>query len=157
MIQLEITEESLVKDLQSIQPTLQRLNEMGVQISVDDFGTGYSSLSRLTDLPIAEVKIDRSFVKNMSVTHKGTAVARTIIALAQVLELRVIAEGVETLEQQQALVNEGCDLMQGFLYSKPVPGDQIGPWNQKHIVSGQGAWLLRAKPPPKPRRQPPHA
>lgn len=140
MIQLEITEESLVKDLQSIQPTLQRLNEMGVQISVDDFGTGYSSLSRLTDLPISEVKIDRSFVKNMAVTHKGTAVARTIIALAQVLELRVIAEGVETLAQQQALVNEGCDLMQGFLYSRPVPGEQIGPWNQQQIVAGQGDW-----------------
>jgi EAL domain-containing protein (putative c-di-GMP-specific phosphodiesterase class I) len=138
-IQLEITEESLVKDLQSIQPTLQRLNEMGVQISVDDFGTGYSSLSRLTDLPISEVKIDRSFVKNMAVTHKGTAVARTIIALAQVLELRVIAEGVETLAQQHALVNEGCDLMQGFLYSKPVPGDQIGPWNQQHQGDWQGS------------------
>ncbi|MBT9597250.1 MAG: EAL domain-containing protein, partial [Vitreoscilla sp.] len=103
-------------------------------------GTGYSSLSRLTDLPISEVKIDRSFVKNMAVTHKGTAVARTIIALAQVLELRVIAEGVETLAQQQALVNEGCDLMQGFLYSKPVPGDQIPAWNQQQIVAGQGGW-----------------
>jgi EAL domain-containing protein (putative c-di-GMP-specific phosphodiesterase class I) len=146
MIQLEITEESLVKDLQSIQPTLQRLNEMGVQISVDDFGTGYSSLSRLTDLPISEVKIDRSFVKNMAVTHKGTAVARTIIALAQVLELRVIAEGVETIEQQQALVNEGCDLMQGFLYSRPVPGDQIGAWNRKHILGGQGGWQHPATP-----------
>jgi PAS domain S-box-containing protein len=153
MIQLEITEESLVKDLQSIQPTLQRLNEMGVQISVDDFGTGYSSLSRLTDLPISEVKIDRSFVKNMAVTHKGTAVARTIIALAQVLELRVIAEGVETLAQQQALVNEGCDLMQGFLYSRPVPGDQIGPWNQQQIVAGQGDWQRSAPAPVRSRRE----
>jgi EAL domain-containing protein (putative c-di-GMP-specific phosphodiesterase class I) len=153
MIQLEITEESLVKDLQSIQPTLQRLNEMGVQISVDDFGTGYSSLSRLTDLPISEVKIDRSFVKNMAVTHKGTAVARTIIALAQVLELRVIAEGVETLAQQQALVNEGCDLMQGFLYSRPVPGDQIGPWNQQQIIAGQGDWQRSPVLAPRARRE----
>ncbi|WP_374675371.1 putative bifunctional diguanylate cyclase/phosphodiesterase [Ideonella sp.] len=158
MIQLEITEESLVKDLQSIQPTLRRLNELGVQISVDDFGTGYSSLSRLTDLPISEVKIDRSFVKNMAVTHKGTAVARTIIALAQVLELRVIAEGVETEDQKAALVAEGCDLMQGFLYSRPVPGSEIGPWNARHEarLAADAATAPRVAAPAgaRPRREP---
>ena len=79
--------------------------------------------------------------------------ARTIIALAQVLELRVIAEGVETLAQQQALVNEGCDLMQGFLYSRPVPGHQIGPWNQQQIIAGQGDWQRSPALAPRARRE----
>lgn len=137
-IELEITETLLMNDIETTATRLTSLDKLGFLVALDDFGTGYSSLSRLTDLPISEVKIDRSFVKNMAVTHKGTAVARTIIALAQVLELRVIAEGVETLAQQQALVAEGCDLMQGFLYSKPVPGDQIGPWHRRWTAQRSG-------------------
>ncbi|MBQ0937234.1 putative bifunctional diguanylate cyclase/phosphodiesterase [Ideonella paludis] len=141
MILLEITEDSLMKDLQSILPTLQRLNEIGVQISVDDFGTGYSSLSRLTTLPITEVKIDRSFVNDLVVTRKGTAVIRTIVALARALGLRVIAEGVESLSQQEVLHRQGCSIMQGFMFSRPIPGDQIGDWVRRMSIAPKGPWI----------------
>ena len=141
MILLEITEDSLMKDLQSILPTLQRLNEIGVQISVDDFGTGYSSLSRLTTLPISEVKIDRSFVNDLVVTRKGTAVIRTIVALSRALGLRVIAEGVETLSQQEVLHRQGCSVMQGFMFSRPIPGDEIPAWVRRMSLAPKGPWI----------------
>lgn len=138
MIQLEIIEDNLMKDLQNIMPTLHRLNEIGVEISVDDFGTGHSSLSRLTTLPISEVKIDRSFVSDLTVTRKGTAVIRTIVALARALGLRVIAEGVETLGQQEALYRQGCTLMQGYLFSPPIPGSEIPAWVAKRSLPPGG-------------------
>ena len=125
---LEITEGTLMTNLDQILPTLHQLNELGVQISVDDFGTGYSSLAYLTTLPISEVKIDRSFVQKLGVTPKSTAVITTIVALARALGLRVIAEGVETLSQQSILHRQGCSLMQGFLFSTPMVGDAMPAW-----------------------------
>jgi hypothetical protein len=91
-----------MKDLQNVIPSLHRLNEIGVEISIDDFGTGYSSLSYLTTLPISELKIDRSFVRDLGVTPQSSAVVTAIIALARSLGLRVIAEGVETLRQMES-------------------------------------------------------
>jgi predicted signal transduction protein with EAL and GGDEF domain/CheY-like chemotaxis protein len=125
---LEITEGTLMTNLDQILPTLHHLNELGVQISVDDFGTGYSSLAYLTTLPISEVKIDRSFVQKLGVTPKSTAVITTIVALARALGLRVIAEGVETLAQQEILHRQGCSYMQGFLFSRPMPGHEMPAW-----------------------------
>jgi predicted signal transduction protein with EAL and GGDEF domain len=95
VIQLEITEDNLMKDLQNVIPSLHRLNEIGVEISIDDFGTGYSSLAYLTTLPISELKIDRSFVRDLGITPQSSAVVTAIIALARSLGLRVVAEGVE--------------------------------------------------------------
>jgi hypothetical protein len=95
VIQLEITENNLMKDLQNVIPSLHRLNEIGVEISIDDFGTGYSSLAYLTTLPISELKIDRSFVRDLGITPQSSAVVTAIIALARSLGLRVVAEGVE--------------------------------------------------------------
>ncbi|MBK7613871.1 MAG: EAL domain-containing protein [Burkholderiales bacterium] len=125
---LEITEGTLMTNLEQILPTLHHLNELGVQISVDDFGTGYSSLAYLTTLPISEVKIDRSFVNKLGVTPKSTAVITTIVALARALGLRVIAEGVETISQQNILHRQGCSSMQGFLFARPMPGHAIPAW-----------------------------
>ena len=125
---LEITEGTLMTNLEQILPTLHHLNELGVQISVDDFGTGYSSLAYLTTLPISEVKIDRSFVNKLGVTPKSTAVITTIVALARALGLRVIAEGVETISQQNILHRQGCSNMQGFLFARPMPGHAIPAW-----------------------------
>jgi EAL domain-containing protein (putative c-di-GMP-specific phosphodiesterase class I) len=102
---------------------------------VDDFGTGYSSLSYLTTLPISEVKIDRSFVQKLGVTPKSTAVITTIVALARALGLRVIAEGVETLSQQNILHHLGCSYMQGFLFSKPMRGDAMPDWVRQFAVA----------------------
>ena len=122
-IQLEITETGLMKELQSVIPALHRLNEIGVEISIDDFGTGYSSLAYLTTLPISELKIDRSFVRDLGLTPASKAIVMAIISLARALGLRVVAEGVESLRQMEALHKEGCWLMQGYLFSRPQPAE----------------------------------
>ncbi len=140
-IQLEITETGLMKDLQKVIPSLHRLNEIGVEISIDDFGTGYSSLAYLTTLPISELKIDRSFVRDLGITPQSTAVVTAIIALARSLGLRVIAEGVEDLRQMQTLYRAGCGVMQGFLFSRPVPPDMLVKWLDEMIHSRKAHWL----------------
>ncbi|MDE2146524.1 MAG: EAL domain-containing protein, partial [Burkholderiales bacterium] len=117
------------------------LNEIGVEISIDDFGTGYSSLAYLTSLPISELKIDRSFVRDLGITHQSAAVVTAIIALARALGLRVVAEGVETLRQQDVLHKAGCWLMQGFLFSRAVPPDELQRWNEAEVVSRRAAWI----------------
>ncbi len=143
-IQLEITETGLMKDLQSVIPALHRLNEVGVEISIDDFGTGYSSLAYLTTLPISEVKIDRSFVRDLGITPQSSAVVTAIIALARSLGLRVIAEGVETLRQMEELHRLGCSLMQGFLFSRPLPPDDLERWLAQTVLPRKAPWIAQA-------------
>ncbi|MBT9456412.1 MAG: EAL domain-containing protein [Burkholderiaceae bacterium] len=143
-IQLEITETGLMKDLQNVIPSLHRLNEVGVEISIDDFGTGYSSLAYLTTLPISEVKIDRSFVRDLGITPQSSAVVTAIIALARSLGLRVIAEGVETLRQMEVLHRLGCSVMQGFLFSKPLPPDDLELWISQTILPRKAPWIAQA-------------
>src|SRR5207237_8366050 len=109
-----------MKDLQNVIPSLHRLNEIGVEISIDDFGTGYSSLAYLTTLPISELKIDRSFVRDLGITPQSLEVVSAIIALARALRLSVIAEGVETLRQMELLHRRGCGVMPGYLFSRPT-------------------------------------
>ena len=134
-IELEITETGLMKDLQGVVPSLHRLNQLGTEISIDDFGTGYSSLAYLTTLPISEVKIDRSFIRDLGDTPQSSAVVSAIIALARALGLRVVAEGVETVSQMEVLFNLGCHICQGFLFARPMPGAQVETWVQE-IQSG---------------------
>jgi EAL domain-containing protein (putative c-di-GMP-specific phosphodiesterase class I) len=117
-----------MKDLQGVVPSLNRLNQIGVEISIDDFGTGYSSLAYLTSLPISELKIDRSFVRDLGETPQSSAIVSAIIALARALGLRVIAEGVETTEQMEVLYSLGCHISQGFLFARPMPAAQIATW-----------------------------
>ncbi|MDE2628349.1 MAG: EAL domain-containing protein [Burkholderiales bacterium] len=140
-IELEITETGLMKDLQNVIPSLHRLNEIGVEISIDDFGTGYSSLAYLTTLPISELKIDRSFVRDLGLTPQSAAVVTAIIALARSLGLRVIAEGVENLRQMEALNRLGCGIMQGFLFSKPQPPDDIEAWLNQTVLPRKAPWI----------------
>lgn len=121
-LNLEITE-NLLEGVSYSQSILQPLREMGIQISLDDFGTGYSSLHALKNLPITQVKIGRAFIQELSANNQ--AVVKTIIDLANNFELDVIAEGVETAEQAAILQGLGCNEMQGFLYSKPLPKEQI--------------------------------
>ncbi len=141
VIKLEITERTLMKDLQQVIPSLHRLNEIGVEISIDDFGTGYSSLAYLTALPIAELKIDRSFVKDLGITPQSAAVVHAIIALARALGLRVVAEGVETLRQMDALHKLGCSVMQGFLFSKALPADELQRWLEHTLLPRKAPWI----------------
>ncbi len=140
-IELEITETGLMKELHNVIPTLHRLNQIGVQISIDDFGTGYSSLAYLTTLPIGELKIDRSFVRDLGATPKSSAVVTAIIALARSLNLRVVAEGVENLRQMQVLRRLGCGVMQGFLFSGAKPADQIDVWLEQVVARRNAVWI----------------
>jgi len=140
-IQLEITENNLMKDLHNVSLSLHRLNEIGVEISIDDFGTGYSSLAYLTTLPISELKIDRSFVRDLGITPQSSAVVSAIIALARSLGLRVIAEGVESLRQMEVLHRLGCVVMQGFLFSRPLPPDDLESWLHQTVLPRKAPWI----------------
>ncbi len=143
-IELEITETGLMKDLQNVIPSLHRLNEIGVEISIDDFGTGYSSLAYLTTLPISELKVDRSFIRDLGITPQSAAVATAIIALARSLGLRVVAEGVETLRQMDVLHRLGCSVMQGYLFSKPLPADALEHWLRTTVLPRKAPWIVPA-------------
>jgi diguanylate cyclase (GGDEF)-like protein/PAS domain S-box-containing protein len=120
-LELEITESLIMEDVEYSIASLQAIRAMGVTIAIDDFGTGFSSLSYLAKLPVDTLKIDRSFVTNMNASPEGLALASSIITLAHSLKLNVVAEGVETQEQLRLLRMLGCDEMQGFLFSKPLP------------------------------------
>jgi len=122
---LEITENSLMKDLQSVIPSLHRLNEIGVEIAIDDFGTGYSSLSYLKKFDIDYLKVDKSFICHLAADSDDLALTKAIVIMAHQLGLKVIAEGVETELQRNLLLNMGCDYAQGYFYAKPMPADQF--------------------------------
>ncbi|AWK84870.1 putative bifunctional diguanylate cyclase/phosphodiesterase [Azospirillum thermophilum] len=120
LLEVEITETVIMKDVRHHLPVLSRLRALGVRIAIDDFGTGYSSLAYLRQLPVDVLKIDRSFVSDLP---HAPDIASTVIALAQRLFLSTVAEGVETEEQHRWLADAGCDCVQGFLISRPVPAD----------------------------------
>jgi diguanylate cyclase (GGDEF)-like protein len=122
---LEITETVVMSELTVIDDVLSKLRGIGVQLAVDDFGTGYSSLTFLTRVPVDEVKIDRSFVQKMVQSTEVAAIVRTTIDLAHRLDLRVVAEGVETAEQRAALADLGCTAAQGFLFHPPMPPEKV--------------------------------
>jgi len=124
-LELEITESVLLQDDADVMKTLFALRALGVRISMDDFGTGYSSLSYLRRFPFDKIKIDQSFVQGMVKHEDCRAIVRAVIGLGQSLKIAVNAEGVETAEQWDALRAEGCDQVQGFLFSKPRPGDDV--------------------------------
>jgi diguanylate cyclase (GGDEF)-like protein len=124
-LELELTESSLVKDAAQAIETLGALRGLGVKIAVDDFGTGYSSLSYLIDLPIDTLKIDRSFVRDATTHPRRAKLLKGIVTLAHDLRLSVTAEGVETAEQRDMLCRLGCDEIQGYLFSRPVPADEF--------------------------------
>ena len=122
-IELELTESMVMEDSDRVRSTLAHIHERGFLLSIDDFGTGFSSLRHLSFLPLDTLKIDRSFIQTMLEGTRQAAVVRGIVALAKSLGLRVVAEGVETQEQASALRGEGCDLMQGFFYARPMPAE----------------------------------
>lgn len=119
-LELEITESSVMENADAAVLQLKKLNQHGLSIAIDDFGTGYSSLSYLKRFPVSKLKIDRSFVMDIPGDPNDTAIAIAVIQLARSLGLKVVAEGVETAEQQQFLHDQGCDFLQGYRYSKPL-------------------------------------
>ncbi len=155
LLTLEVTESQIMGDPERTRQTLQALADIGVSLSIDDFGTGYSSLAYLRQLPVHEVKIDRSFMAGLSTGVQEAAIVRAITDLAQALSMRVVAEGVEDLPTLQRLDDLGCDRAQGFLFSRSLAAGDIASW-----IAGQQPYLPRAdrlepEPPPDPAtRQP---
>jgi EAL domain-containing protein (putative c-di-GMP-specific phosphodiesterase class I) len=122
---IEITEGAFVQEPDRVRRTLDGLHSLGVQVAIDDFGTGYSSLSYLKDLPVDVLKIDRSFVSDLPGSEASAAIVAAAIELSHRLDLTVVAEGVETEEQYRCLEELGCDLIQGYLVSRPVPAGTL--------------------------------
>jgi EAL domain-containing protein (putative c-di-GMP-specific phosphodiesterase class I) len=124
-LELEITESILMQDNEATLSTLNQLRELGVRIVMDDFGTGYSSLSYLQSFPFDKIKIDRSFVKDITQSSGALNIVRAVAAMANGLGMQTTAEGVETSGQLESVRSEGCTEMQGFLFSKPRPAHEI--------------------------------
>jgi diguanylate cyclase (GGDEF)-like protein len=134
-LELELTESMVMEDLEKALQSMKALQAMGVQFSIDDFGTGYSSLSALKRFPIARLKIDRAFVRDIPGDEDDKAIAKAIISLGHELNLRVIAEGVETEQQLDFLRAHGCDEMQGYLFSRPVPPAELAALVRTHSAA----------------------
>jgi EAL domain-containing protein (putative c-di-GMP-specific phosphodiesterase class I) len=139
LLELEITESMIVGDPQRARGVLEALNELGVTLAIDDFGTGYSSLAYLRDLPVDEIKIDRSFVLEMQGGRSGETIVRSIIDLAHNLGLRAVAEGVEDQSLLTRLTELGCDTAQGYHISRPLPARRFEAWLESYPL--RTTWL----------------
>ena len=135
LLALELTESVLIDDIKETLGILNAMRGMGITLAIDDFGTGYSSLSYLKQFPIDILKIDQSFIRDITVDASDKAIVSAIIAMAQQLDIDVLAEGVETLEHQAFLQAQGCDYVQGYLYCKPIPADELlQRWQRKELT-----------------------
>jgi EAL domain-containing protein (putative c-di-GMP-specific phosphodiesterase class I) len=124
-LKIEITESMISENIETIIEIIKKLKSLGIKFSMDDFGTGYSSLSNLKRIPLDQIKIDQSFVCDLSTSSQDRSIVRTIIAMAQSLNFEIIAEGVETEEQRNLLIHKGCHNFQGYLFGKPVAVDEF--------------------------------
>lgn len=136
---LEVTEAAILTDPERATAMLVALDRMGVRIAIDDFGTGYSSLAGLRDLPVSELKVDREFVSGLCERPRDEAIVRSTISLAHELEVKVIAEGVEDEQTVNALANLGCDMAQGYYFSRPLPLAELVAWFEAPVVAGRVA------------------
>ena len=139
-LELEITESTIMKNIDTASSTMRALHRSGIRISIDDFGTGYSSLSHLKRFPIHTVKIDRSFIRDITTDEDDAAIVGAIIAMAHDMGLKVIAEGVETTQQLDLLYSQQCDQVQGYLFSPPVPH------REAYDLLGQSIEMLQCPP-----------
>ncbi len=137
-LELELTESSIMHTDELTRSTLWALHEMGIRLSIDDFGTGYSNLGYLKRFPIDSLKIDRSFVRDITIDPDDAAIATAIIAMAHNLKLDVVAEGVETNEQRTLLRERGCDAIQGFLIGRPAPAEAYGALSERPTKNSTG-------------------
>ena len=143
LLQLEVTESMVMKNVEHAASIMREISNRGIQLAIDDFGTGYSSMSLMKHLPIDAIKIDRCFVQDIAGSTQDRAISAAIIALGRALGLTVVAEGVETAEQDAILKGYCCDQFQGFLFSRPVAPEQIG-----HLLSIGGSLAHPQDAPP---------
>ncbi|RLJ17752.1 PAS domain S-box protein [bacterium endosymbiont of Escarpia laminata] len=138
-LELEMTETAFMQNIVEVKDTLAKLKAQGVNIAIDDFGTGFSSLSYLNQMAIDKLKIDQSFIQDVSTDKNNATITKTIISMAQYLNLKTIGEGVETLDQFKFLQNSGCDEVQGFLFHEPVPmeifSDMLKNWHNFKVMN----------------------
>jgi EAL domain-containing protein (putative c-di-GMP-specific phosphodiesterase class I) len=125
LLQLEVTESMVMQNVSRAVRILEAIRSRGIRLAIDDFGTGYSSMSLMKQFPIDTIKIDRSFVRNLADDGEDQAIAQAIINMGKALGMTIVAEGVETIEQETFLRNHACDETQGFLFSRPVPPDEL--------------------------------
>jgi EAL domain-containing protein (putative c-di-GMP-specific phosphodiesterase class I) len=144
-LELEITESVAMDNADHTVSVLRRMQDLGVRLTIDDFGTGYSSLSYLKRFPLHALKIDRSFVQDIASDPRNQAVAQAIVALGHGLDIDVIAEGVETEEQRSMLQAQGCQALQGYLFSRPLPPERFGALLRPRALAEFGIGLM---PPP---------
>jgi EAL domain-containing protein (putative c-di-GMP-specific phosphodiesterase class I) len=128
MLIMEITESAAMDDIEASLRVFDMLDDIGIRLSIDDFGTGYSSLSYLRRLPARQLKIDRSFVRDLATSLDAQAIVEAVVRLSHALGLKVVAEGVETQDQAQILARLQCDELQGFLFAKPMPENALLAW-----------------------------
>ena len=138
LLKIEITEGVIINGTDRAIKILESVRALGVQVAIDDFGTGYSSLSYLRRLPINQIKLDRSFIENLTINDQDAAIVQSIIHLAHQLNLEVVAEGVETLDQASLLYQQNCDLLQGYFYARPAPITDL-----KLIYMSLDSYLIR--------------
>ena len=143
---LEITESVMLADAEGLSETLEALKAIGVRLVLDDFGTGYSSLAYLTRLPLDALKVDRSFIDGLGTEPRDTAITEAIVAMSHALSLQVVGEGAETALQVAELERLGCDLVQGFHFSRPVPAAEI-----TRMLEGGLPWATTGRPAAAPR------
>jgi EAL domain-containing protein (putative c-di-GMP-specific phosphodiesterase class I) len=135
-LELELTESILMQNPESAANDVRFLQGLGVTFSIDDFGVGYSSLSYVKNLPVDRLKVDQGFIRNVNTDPNDAAIVRAIINLGHSLNLKIMAEGVETAEQLAFVRNEGCDEVQGFYFSPPVPAEDFGfLFNQQNLLA----------------------
>lgn len=143
MLMLEVTEGVVLNERAGAIETMNAIRDLGAGLSLDDFGTGYSSLSRLAHLPIRELKIDRSFMRDLENDPTARAIATTVVRVGQSLQLTVVAEGVETEGQRSLLADLGCDVLQGFLCAPALSPQAFGRWLLDHSADRASAMLRR--------------
>jgi cyclic di-GMP phosphodiesterase Gmr len=131
-IDIELTESCLIENETEALKLMKQFQDLGAQVHLDDFGTGYSSLSQLARVPINAIKLDQSFIRNINKQPVSQSLVRAIVAVAKALDLQVIAEGIETQDEEKFILKSGVDGRQGYLYAKPMPAEQFGHWLAKH-------------------------
>lgn len=131
-IDIELTESCLIENEAEALRLMKQFQELGAQVHLDDFGTGYSSLSQLARVPINAIKLDQSFIRDINKQPVSQSLVRAIVAVAKALDLQVIAEGIETPDEEKFVLNSGVDGRQGYYYAKPMPAEQFGHWLAKH-------------------------